>query len=98
MTQKQLTPEASAQDFLSKTPRGTEFEFQANRTGSHNNDGTVFYNYEGRTRYLFKSIEDFVDYFFFDKDVEHEESTSVVTRTEEGSIDWEEHILITNLT
>ena len=29
-----------------------------------------------------------LDYFFFDKDVEHEESAYVGTRTEDGSIDW----------
>ncbi len=83
-----VTPETMKQEFIKNHPRRTDFAFRASRTGSHYEDGTVFYNYEGSTLYLFKNIEDFANYFFLDMDVEHEEADHVGTRKEDGSIEW----------
>lgn len=54
-----------ANEFKANTMKGTEFDMGlANLTGYYDIDGTVWFNYEGTTEYIFDSIDTFCDYWF----------------------------------
>lgn len=78
---------ADAWLFIENTPKGTDFAFRANRTGSHGADGTVEYNYEGTTLYRYDSIESFARHQLDgDTSIEFEESHLVGERDDNGQI------------
>lgn len=73
---------------LNATPKGEGFEISANQTGFYTLDGTVDYNDQGKVNYCFDSMQDFIDFFIYGKDVERTESYYVGDRDDNGQITW----------
>lgn len=78
-----------AQDFVRDNPAGSDFVFRADRTGSHYEDGTVYYNYQGLVNYTFDNIFDAARYLIDSaSDVPHYRSDAVGNRLDDGSISF----------
>lgn len=82
------TPESRKETFIKETPKDTPFALFKGFTGAHHANGTVTLNEKGMVYRLFRSIEDFADYYFLNKKVAHEVSYNVGERNEDGEISW----------
>jgi hypothetical protein len=76
------------QKFIANTPLGAEFGKNMAETGVHCEDGTVVFNSQGQYYYTYKSIEDYADNEFLNKDVVYLLSTYVGDRDDSGNITW----------
>jgi hypothetical protein len=74
--------------FIKNTPRGSEFGKSMAETGVHCEDGTVIWNSCGQAYYAYKSIEDYADSEFLNKEVVCLKSEYVGDRDQEGNITW----------
>jgi hypothetical protein len=84
----QLTKNHHYLTLLNAVPKGEDFAISANQTGVYGVDGTVYYNDQGRVNYGFDSMQDFIDFFVYGKDVERTESYYVGDRADDGQITW----------
>jgi hypothetical protein len=88
ITATDKTTDTLIEEFTKSTPRGAGFAFWGNLTGNHNIDGSVSYNEEGCTDYLFDTFEDFITFYFHRKEVIALLSHYVGSRDDAGEITW----------
>lgn len=75
--------------FLGITPPGTDFSFGSNCYGSHNEDGSVFFNSHEEEQFSFDSIENFAAYYLDDDEsIPHMYQYPIGRRSDEGEIEF----------
>jgi len=75
--------------FLETKKLGEEFCFEANVSGSWNEDGTVFFNNKGLEQYIFGNVDDFFKHLD-GEDVPHQVQYYMGSRDDDGNIDCKE--------
>lgn len=91
-TRTRLTYTSDDKEFLMEHIEDKAIEFAANKTGEWLEDGTVEFNYEGLTNYIFDNIDDFMSFFLNgEKNVPYQYQEYIGSR-ETGKVILFEHV------
>lgn len=83
-----LTAALNRVALLRTVKKGEDFEFSASETGVYGEDGSVYFNENGKVNYQYDSMEDFIAAHCYHKSVTHGESYYVGSRDDDGVITW----------